>query len=90
MSVLYILTFHDDIHLISGSSVCMGALSPISHRLLSLGYSWYDETKDSEYIQRLAQNDPDEFEEFTGYHMPDHVDHIVCEACRYAHLMSVN
>ena len=53
----------------------------VYERLLSLGYSWYDESEDSEYIQRLAQSDPDEFKELTGYHVPDHMDHVVCEAC---------
>ena len=37
--------------------------------------------KESEYIQRIAQNNPEEFQELTGYHVPGHMDHITCEAC---------
>ena len=39
-------------------------------RLLSLGYSWDDEIKDSDYIQRVAQTNPEGFEDLTGYHVP--------------------
>jgi hypothetical protein len=54
----------------------------VPDRLLSLGYSWDDKVKDSEYIQRLAQNNLKEFEELTGYHVLNHMDHVICESCR--------
>ena len=50
-------------------------------RLLSLGYSWDDKVKDSDYVQRVAQTNPEGFQELTGYHMPSHVDHITCRTC---------
>ena len=50
-------------------------------RLLSLGYSWDDEIKDSDYIERVTQTDPQGFEDLTGYRMPSHADHITCRTC---------
>ena len=50
-------------------------------RLLSLGYLWDDEVKDSDYIQRMAQTDRERFQELTGYHMPSHIDHVTCRIC---------
>ena len=50
-------------------------------RLLSLGYSWDDEIKDSDYIERVAQTDPEVFEDLTGYHVPSHTDHVTCRTC---------
>ena len=50
-------------------------------RLLSLGYSWDDEINDSNYIERVAQTDPEGFENLTGYRVPSHVDHVTCRTC---------
>ena len=50
-------------------------------RLLSLGYSWDDEIKDSNYIERVAQTDPEGFENLTGYRVPSHADHVTCRMC---------
>ena len=50
-------------------------------RLLSLGYLWDDKIKDSDYIQRVAQTDPEGFQELTGYRMPSHIDHITFRIC---------
>ena len=50
-------------------------------RLLSLGYSWDNEIKDSDYIERVAQTDPQGFEDLTGYCVPSHTDHVTCRTC---------
>ena len=50
-------------------------------RLLSLGYSWDDKINDSNYIERVAQTDPERFENLTGYHVPSHADHVTCRMC---------
>ena len=59
-------------------------------RLLSLGYLWDDKVKDSDYIQRVAQTDPEGFQDLTGYCVPSHVDHITCRTMENALLKSVN
>ena len=50
-------------------------------RLLSLGYFWDDEVKDSDYIQGIAQTNPEGFQELTGYRVPSHMYHITCRTC---------
>jgi hypothetical protein len=50
-------------------------------RLLSLGYSWDDKINDSNYIERVAQTDPEGFENLTGYRVPSHADHVTCRTC---------
>jgi hypothetical protein len=59
-------------------------------RLLSLGYSWDDEIKDSDYIERVAQTNPEGFENLTGYRVPSHMDNITCRTCGECPLKSVN